>query len=174
MESKIEKALKRIEERIEHDPMTGCANWTGATGGRGYPHITVDGKHVRTARWLWEQINGEIPPGLEISHLCHNPLCVRIHPDHVAVESHAENIRRAGRRGSFSGERNSQARLSTDEVVLLRRLWGESELFPVKRLSELFGVSLRTAYGVINYEVYENVIPGQENFRHSDRVSQTA
>ena len=45
------------------------------------------------AHWLlFEEVNGRIPAGLEIDHLCKNKLC--INPDHLEAVTHAENMRR--------------------------------------------------------------------------------
>jgi hypothetical protein len=163
----IEKALERIEAKIEHDPETGCANWRGGTT-RGYAVFRIAGrinKTYRVARLLWEQVNGEIPEGYEIHHECFNRKCVRIGAGHCTITTHAENIRESAAQGSFDGERNSQAKLSNEEAGIIRNLHrGRPEMFPVDRLSELFRVSLRTAYGVLKHEVY----------RDREKVSQTA
>lgn len=45
-------------------------------------------------------INGPLPPGLELDHLCRNKSCVR--PDHLEAVTHRENMRRA-----YAAERES-------------------------------------------------------------------
>ena len=45
------------------------------------------------------------------------------------------------------------------DVVLIRRFSEEPYLFPPKLLSEMYDVSLRTIYNVINYETYFYVVP---------------
>jgi hypothetical protein len=160
MNQQIEKALERFKANIEVDTATGCHNWTGGSGARGYAQFYLNGKMHRAARWLYETTVGAIPEGLEISHRCHNRKCTRIHADHVIIETHAENMRRSAMRGAWRGERNGKAKLNHAEVRLMRELYqgGGPEVTPT-RLSQQFGVSLRTVYNVINYETYENVIP---------------
>jgi len=43
-------------------------------------------------RYAYEHIRSEIPPGLELDHLCETPLCVN--PWHLEPVTSAENIRR--------------------------------------------------------------------------------
>lgn len=73
---------------------SGCWIWHGATNVKGYGHIRSDsdGPLVSVHRAVWEYLNGPIPPGHEIDHLCHVRNCVR--PDHLDVVDHATNVRR--------------------------------------------------------------------------------
>lgn len=64
--------------------MSECIIWRGAVQSRGYGSVT-DG-HGGT-------INGPIPSGLTIDHLCRNKLCVNT--EHMEVVTRAENSRRA-------------------------------------------------------------------------------
>ncbi len=41
-------------------------------------------------RWVWEQINGPIPPGMEVMHLCDNPPCFLY--EHLMLGTHADNM----------------------------------------------------------------------------------
>ena len=34
-------------------------------------------------RWVWEQVNGPIPPGMVVMHRCDNPPCFRL--DHLML-----------------------------------------------------------------------------------------
>ena len=57
-------------------------------------------------RWVWEQINGPIPAGMEVMHLCDNRRCFRY--DHLRLGTHAENMgdMRAKRRDRNGKERD--------------------------------------------------------------------
>ncbi len=75
-----------------------CWLWTGATVKGGYGMFSVR-RQDKTQSWLAHRVsffhfNGELPgPGLEVSHLCNDPLCVN--PDHLVAETHVENLARS-------------------------------------------------------------------------------
>lgn len=70
----------------------GCWEWTGAHDGGGYGHIKVDGKMLKAHRISYEWARGEIPPSLDIDHLCRNRSCVN--PAHMEPVPRRENTRR--------------------------------------------------------------------------------
>ncbi len=75
----------------------GCWLWTGATSnGRGRFNTGEWDGWKRSApahRVAYQLVIGPIPEGLEIDHLCNNPICVR--PDHLEPVTRSENARRA-------------------------------------------------------------------------------
>jgi hypothetical protein len=68
----------------------GCWKWTAATKGKGYGNFWMNGGFYNAHRLSWEDVNGPIPDGLVIDHLCRNPPCVR--PDHLRVVTQRENL----------------------------------------------------------------------------------
>jgi hypothetical protein len=68
-----------------------CFLWTGRTT-KGYGVISIKGKETYVHRYMWEQMRGPIPAGLEIDHLCRVPRCVN--PQHLEPVTHTENLRR--------------------------------------------------------------------------------
>ena len=75
-----------------------CWIWEAARGGgrTGQYGRFYDGQGaVRAHRWAWESVNGPIPEGLPIDHLCRVKLCVN--PDHLEPVPSSENTRRATR-----------------------------------------------------------------------------
>lgn len=84
-----------VEERFwsKVDKSGDCWLWTKALDPAGYAFIGIDGQGVRAHRWAWESVNGPIPEGLEIDHLCRVRHCVN--PDHLEPVTHAENMIRA-------------------------------------------------------------------------------
>lgn len=70
--------------------MTKCIEAKTSTIVNGYHKLWVGKKSVRAHRWAWELVNGKIPEGLVIDHLCRNRACVAI--DHLRVVTQQENI----------------------------------------------------------------------------------
>lgn len=69
----------------------GCWTWLGVVH-KGYGRHSSEQAH----RVAYERTVGPIGEGLEIDHLCMNPLCVR--PDHLEPVTREENMRRRSAR----------------------------------------------------------------------------
>lgn len=87
-------AAKTIEERfwakIEPEPNSGCWLWTGA--GSRYGDFLYGSRVMKAHRVAWLMYRGDIPPGLELDHLCRVTLCVN--PQHCEAVTHRVNTRR--------------------------------------------------------------------------------
>lgn len=83
-----------------------CLLWTGATSSHGYGKLWVKGEYIWAHRYAWQRVNGEIPAGLEIDHICHVRNCVEI--SHIRTVTPSQNKRNlsGARRTSVTGVRN--------------------------------------------------------------------
>uniref|UniRef100_UPI003F4909FF HNH endonuclease signature motif containing protein n=1 Tax=Streptosporangium sp. CA-235898 TaxID=3240073 RepID=UPI003F4909FF len=90
-----------------HDPDMGpCWLWTGEKTEQGYGVITIDGKKVGVARWVYERAHGPLPDGYEPDHTCHDPTVCPPGPKcphraccnlaHLEGVTHRENVLRSG------------------------------------------------------------------------------
>lgn len=86
-ETALEAALSQVEVGGP-----GCWEWEGSRSA-GYGSVRWLGRCHRTHKLLWEALNGPVPAGLELDHLCRNRACLR--PSHLEPVTHQENMRRA-------------------------------------------------------------------------------
>ncbi len=97
----------RINAKIEPgdfwDDGTRCWNWTGARNKSGYGMVYLNGRRRQAYHATWELMNGPLPAGVEIDHLCRNPRCVN--PLHLEPVTRQENIRRSD---NFAGRHARQ------------------------------------------------------------------
>ena len=89
MEYGDERLPTRFWEKVVVNDATGCWEWTASRLPAGYGRFSVN-RHMTTAhRVSWAAANGEIPPGIEIDHICHNHPCVN--PAHLRPVTHKQN-----------------------------------------------------------------------------------
>ena len=93
MPRKLKSAAKRFVRRVSRNLSTSCWLWTGGHNDGGYPLFFANGLDVYAHRWAWQQVNGPVPDGLELDHICRNRGCVR--PSHLEAVTHLENMRRS-------------------------------------------------------------------------------
>ena|SRR5688500_17958024 len=79
-----------------------CWVWTAwTTGGRRPYGMTRDGqRRILAHRWAWQIVNGEIPAGHQVDHLCRTTLCVR--PSHLEAVTPRENFLRSTGAGAVA------------------------------------------------------------------------
>ena len=86
-------AVERWKTCYQVDPVTQCWNWIGRIRS-GYGLISNGATYssIPAHRFVYEQMVGPVPEGLELDHLCRNRRCVN--PIHLEPVEHPENIDR--------------------------------------------------------------------------------
>lgn len=85
------------------DPATGCCIWLHARKGKevkkggGYGCLRINGRLIGAHKFAYERAYGLVPGGLQVSHTCHNTLCVN--PAHMVLETNHENQTRGASLG---------------------------------------------------------------------------
>jgi hypothetical protein len=76
------------------EPNSGCILWTGDCTNAGYGRLTVGyrGKRTLAHRYAYERVNGPVPDGLQLDHLCRTRCCVNV--AHLEPVTQRENILR--------------------------------------------------------------------------------
>jgi hypothetical protein len=70
--------------------MNDCIESKKGITTNGYSRIRVNGKLIQAHRWAWELVNGKIPNGLVIDHICRNRKCISL--EHLRMVTQQENI----------------------------------------------------------------------------------
>ena len=83
---------ERLLNKVQMEPNSGCWIWEAATNGDGYGYLNHGGKQWRAHRLSYELFKCEIPPGLELDHLCRLRCCVN--PDHLEAVTRSVNAKR--------------------------------------------------------------------------------
>lgn len=71
---------------------SGCWEWRAHTNQFGYGFFWLEPHMVPAHRFSYEQVNGPVPSGLELDHLCRNRACVN--PLHLEAVDHRTNVLR--------------------------------------------------------------------------------
>ena len=123
-----------------------CLVWTGARNASGHGRIKVSGKMPMAHRYAWERVNGKIPDGMFIDHICQNPPCVNV--EHLRLATIQEN------NSHLSGPRKDNKSSGIRNVTRHRNKW----MVRVRKNTETH------YYGV--YETIEEAAKIAEEARH--------
>jgi hypothetical protein len=146
-----ERLYLRIRKTNNKDD---CWEWIGIRDRDGYGTFsfrTESGKREQRAhRVSWILEHGEIPDGLWVLHDCDNPPCCN--PNHLMLGDNDLNSKHRTERGRNNpprGERAAAAKLTTSQVIEIRR---RAELGPLgiqRRLAKEFGVGYKAISKIV-------------------------
>ena len=85
-------AIDKFYSKVPHRPAIGCWEWGAGLFKQGYGGFWDAGKQHRAHRWIWIYLNGPIPAGKELDHLCRNRKCIRV--SHLEPVTSQENTLR--------------------------------------------------------------------------------
>ena len=137
--------------------MTECIEWQFSCDSKGYGHARVGGKLRSVHRVSWERMHGSIPGGMHVLHKCDNPLCFNV--AHLFLGTHSDNMRDMkskgrGRSGQLSGEGNSVAKLTNEQVLAIRELRGQADQ---ETIAGVFGIAQSTVSQIQNRKRWTHV-----------------
>lgn len=81
-----------------------CRVWTGALSEDGYGIMKTAGRTRQAHVVSWELSNGDVPPGRQIDHSCHERACVNV--NHLRLSTHSQNQWNRKEARSRTGFRN--------------------------------------------------------------------
>lgn len=152
-----ESLLDRFLRYAIADPETSCWNWIGGKVNNQYGSITVNKNGQRTTvlahRMAYELFISPIPDGLLVCHTCDNPSCVN--PAHLFCGTMKDNMRdmaSKGRAGITCGEKNKNAKLTTEDVKKIR-----TRKETTAALAREYGVSDTTIRAIRERKTWKNI-----------------
>jgi len=101
-ENHEQRFLKKVDKSGPLWNGTHCWLWTSGLSTNGYGQFTLLGKTQVAHKISYCWAKGAVPMGLELDHLCRNPICVN--PDHLEAVTRQTNQLR----GNTIGARASQ------------------------------------------------------------------
>lgn len=135
----------RFWKKVRKTPT--CWMWTGCKDSGGYGMIRTgsvkDGTRTMTkaTRMSWEIQYGPIPEGMHVLHRCDTPSCV--HPDHLFLGTHTDNMRDRKAKGRGNHRRGSihgRAKLTEADVLAIREKYASLDWTQMDLAAE-YGVS---------------------------------
>jgi hypothetical protein len=98
--------------------MTDCILTQNKVQSTGYTFVVHNKKTTGAHRVSWELLNGPVPTGLVVDHICSNRACVA--PDHLRVITQQENIM-AGRHSVDNRSHCNQGHPFIKENIMTRK-----------------------------------------------------
>ena len=103
----------------------------------------VHGKTTKLHRHMYRMVYGPIQKGAVVFHNCGNQFC--INPGHMALGTHANNVRTRNARGTTAkGERHGRSKLTEEDVRVIRKDTKTGQ----KSLAQRFGVDPKVIYNI--------------------------
>jgi hypothetical protein len=135
--------MRFVNEVAMRHTSNDCLTWPYAKNSKGYGSLCVDGKMVRTHRYVCELLHGAPPtPEHEAAHSCGKGHLGCIAPGHLSWKTRVENMADKLVHGSHNrGERHNLVKLTEAAVREIISLRGEETQ---SRLAERFGVAQQT------------------------------
>ena len=100
-------STQTIDERFDSKYVkldNGCWQWISGKNWRGYSKFKLfRNTNITAHRWAYERINGKIPPGMTIDHLCRNRACVNV--AHMEVVTQKVNLLRGDSPSSLNARK---------------------------------------------------------------------
>ena len=121
--------VARYLDKIVMVPGSECRWWSGAISGRGHGRFWVSGDLVVIAhRFGFTLTEGPeaLRDALQLAHRCDNPLCQRVHPEHIVASTAARNRREWAIRRHIAGLPLSDPRGARGRAQELRALLREN------------------------------------------------
>lgn len=156
-----DELVERFNEKIEVSD-NSCWTWRGARHSpRGYGSFGLSKQDnwrvVKAHKFSYFLHKGSIPSGACVMHTCDNTMCVN--PNHLMLGTHQDNMRdrnSKGRQARLKGESNGNSKLTTKNVLNIRKLYSLGE-YSFKDLAKKFKVSKKLILNIVHRKAWKHV-----------------
>jgi hypothetical protein len=146
----------RLWSKINIKSKSECWEWIAGKDSYGYGQITINSIKILSHRLVWKLSFGDIPEGMCVLHKCDNPACCN--PSHLFLGTHQDNMKdrdRKNRQYNRCGESNGRAKLTTEQVILIRNtVFARGTAI---RLARQYGVSSTAIYYARDNQTWKHV-----------------
>lgn len=159
-----DKFWKKVDKTPGFGPNGDCWKWTGSLNSNRTDYKRYGILDHKKKTYLAHRLSYEIYNKLSIintsifaCHSCDTPKCVN--PEHIFLGSHSDNMKDMGKKGrayAAKGEKNSKAKLSSDNVLSIVE---KSKTLNCTRVSLgiEFGVVPETIGSIINGKLWSHL-----------------
>ncbi|CAN5814747.1 HNH endonuclease [soil metagenome] len=139
---------------VVHDE-TSCWLWTGATQ-NGYGVLNIEKQLIRSNRFVYSLIFGDIPAGMFVCHRCDVRGCCR--PSHLFLGTNTDNMRDAVQKGrTRQGEKHPLSALTTAQVIEIRRLCA-AHVQSMRSIAKIYGVRHQAISKIVHKKRWKHVL----------------
>lgn len=98
----------------------GCWMWTGCIAANGYGNLVRGSRALKSHRYSWELVYGEIPVGRKVLHKCDVRACCN--PEHLFLGTHQDNMEDMKSKGRAShGLNHVHLKLTPEQIAQIRK-----------------------------------------------------
>ena len=151
------KLIARFNAKWVKDEASGCHVWTGALMPNGYGQIKRPGERRQfyAHRLAWLIHKGPIPDGVSVLHRCDNRACVSVEPLFLGTQqANMQDMKEKGRH--LYGQRNTEAKLTTEQVLGIRALKG---ILTQKEIATKFDISQGKGSRIMRGLRWQHLLP---------------
>jgi hypothetical protein len=151
MDGLDESTIARFWSRVDRRGPDECWEWTAHTQSKGYGMMWAGKSEVLAHRISWLIEFGNIPDGLLVCHHCDNRICCN--PAHLFLGTPADNsrdmvVKHRARGRSRWGEENQNAKLTREQVVMMRAMSLDHTVSGVS-LAKRFSITKTNVYAIL-------------------------
>lgn len=158
MSGKKQSVEERFWPKVDKRGPDECWEWKGWRNNRGYGcFLNGEGKNTTAHRVSYEINKGFVPDGVDVCHTCDNRACVN--PSHLFLGTRSENMQdmyRKGRQNRPRGERHQSAKLSENDVRMIRH-FSDIGAMSQRQMASIFNVGHATIAKAIHQRTWRHL-----------------